>query len=104
MSWKQERGYSTNEYVGEHIQGNLYNKALNNKVKILCNTHRLQKMVNGDNTCGRWASLCVRFYYLNNDEFAALFLNQKYNPDSLVTLMTFLSITDDVTYEKQILS
>jgi len=104
LNWKQERAYSNNEYIKEHLLGNLYRKAINEGYKVTYNQHRLQKMSNGINTCGRWVSTRVRFSYLSNDEFAEIFLNQKYNPDYLVSLLTFFSITDDITYEQEIIT
>jgi hypothetical protein len=103
LTWKQERGYSNNEYVKEHLLGNLLNKAISDGIKVECNTVRLQKMIDNYNTCGRWCSVRVRFSYLSNAEFAKLFINQKMSPDELITLLTMLAITDDIKYEQYII-
>ena len=103
LNWRQERGYSNNEYVKQHLLGRLLNKAMSEGIKIDCNTVRLQKMSDGTNTCGRWVSTRVRFSYLSNTEFAKMFLNQKMSPDEIITILTMLSITDDVKYEQYIL-
>ena len=102
-TWRQERGYSTNEYVKEHLLGNLLNKAMAVGIKVECNTTRLQRMAGGISTCGRWCDSRVRFSYLSNTEFARMFIGQKMSPDEIITLMTLLSITDDVKYEEEIL-
>ena len=103
LTWRQERGYSSNEYVKEHLLGNLLNKAMASGVKVECNTVRLQKMANKINTCGRWCATRIRFSYLSNTEFARLFVNQQQTPDQIITMLTMLSITDDVKYEEEIL-
>lgn len=103
LSWRQELSYSSNGFVKQNLLGDLYNTAMQQGLKVVYSQHRLQDMRSGVNTCGRWCSLRCRFSYLTNDEFAKLFLGQTMKPDALATLMTFISITDDETYENQIL-
>ena len=103
LTWRQERGYSTNEYVKEHLLGRLLNKAMAEGIKVECNTTRLQRMAGGISTCGRWCASRVRFSYLSNSEFAKLFINQKMSPDEIITMLTMFSITDDIKYEQFII-
>ena len=67
LSWVQERAFTDNQFVKRHLLGNLYQTAMNDGYKVIYNKHRLQKMSNGINTCGRWVSCRIRFSYLNND-------------------------------------
>ncbi len=103
LSPTAEIQYSNNIKVKQNILGRLYNKAILNGYKFEYNTYRLQVMSQGNNQCGRWASLRNRFYYLTMHEFAKLFLNQKQSPDYLCTIMTFLSLGGEERNEQAIL-
>ncbi len=52
------------------------------------NNHRLQSFKNDTATCGRWTGARLAFRFLNNDQFAKLFLNNEAKPDALVTALT----------------
>ena len=103
LSPAAEIQYSNNKLVKSNILGRLYAKAQLQGYKFEYNTHRLQKMNQGDNQCGRWSSLRNRFAYLSTDQFAKLFLNQKESPDYLCTILTFLSLAGDQRNESAIL-
>lgn len=49
---------------------------------------RLQKNARETNTCGRWVTARLLMRELTAEQFAKLFLHQKMDPDSYVTLMT----------------
>ena len=102
LSPQQEQGYSTNAQVKQGILNKLYQNAVNQGYRFVWNEHRLQKMASGIDDCGRYASIRCRFHYLSRNEFASLFLNQKYSPDWLVTAMTFLLTKDDINEETRI--
>ena len=103
FSWKQEIPYTTNKFVQKNLLGTLYQKAMNTGYSVVYNPYRLQKMVNANNTCGRWSCVRIRFSYLSSEEFAKLFLNQTMPPDFLVSILTFLSIKEDETDEQAII-
>ena len=102
LSWAQERGYTTNQYVKQHLLGNLYLRAQQDGYQVIYNKYRFQEMKNNINTCGRHACLRARFDYLNNDEYAKLVLKQKETADWLVTIMTFVALNQDETDEQQV--
>ncbi len=60
-------------------------------------------MQNGMNTCGRHISVRLRFYYLNNNEYAKLLLNQSNSPDYIVTIITLLKLDKDNSNEQQLI-
>lgn len=103
MNWMQERGYTKNNYVKQNLLGLLYTKAQYEGWTITWNKYKLQKMKNGISTCGRWSCMRSRMSYLNNDEFAKLFLNQKMNPDWLITCLTFTALDEDENDEETII-
>jgi len=102
LSWTQEMGYTNNQYVKENLLGNLYQQAQAQGWRVVWNQYRFQEMANGISTCGRWACMRARLDYLDNDEFAKLFLKQKEKPDWLITCMTFVALNQDETDEEQI--
>jgi len=83
-------GYTSNQYVKEHLLNNLYKQATFSGYKVQYNEAKLQQMQHSINDCGRWASTRGIFKESTNKEFANLFLNQKLTPDSLICLMTCL--------------
>jgi len=95
ISYVQEMGYTDNEYVKQRLLNNLYDKAMYDGWTVQNNTYRYQEMRDGINTCGRWACIRARFDYLNNDEFAKLFLKQHFSADFYVTLLTFTALSQD---------
>lgn len=103
LSWTQELGYSSNQYVKRNILGEMYNQAQQQGWKVTYNKYRFQEMANSINTCGRHACLRVRFDYLNSDEYAKLFLKQKETADWLVTALTFVALDQDETDEEQVI-
>ena len=102
LSWTQEMGYTDNQYVKQNILGQLYQSAQQQGWKILWNQYRFQEMKDNINTCGRHACLRARFDYLDNDEYAKLFLKQKESADWLVTALTFVALNQDETDEEQV--
>ena len=102
LSYIQERAYTTNPLVKQHLLGNLYTKAQQNGWNVTCNTYRLQQMKSGISTCGRWSCLRIRMQYLSDLEFAKLFLKQGQSPDFIVTMMTFVALGEDETDEETV--
>lgn len=103
LSWTQEIGYTDNQYVKRNLLGQLYQQAQQQGWTITCNNKRLQQMTTGINSCGRWSCLRARMHYLNNDEFAKLFLNQKMKSDWLITALTFVALNEDETNEEAVI-
>ncbi len=102
LSWTQEMGYTSNQYVKQNILGRLYQSAQQQGWKILWNQYRFQEMKDGINTCGRWACMRARLDYLDNDEFAKLFLKQTFKPDWYITCLTFVALNQDQSEEEDI--
>ena len=103
LSWIQERAYTTNPLVKQHLLGNLYTKAQQQGWSVDYNKYRLQKMANGVSTCGRWSTVRIRMQYLSSLEFAKLFLKQKESPDWLVTCLTFVALNEDEDGEETVI-
>ena len=61
-------------------------------------------MKSGVNVCGRWASIRNRFWYLDIEQFKKLFIGQPSSPDYLITIMTFLSLSENETDEQNIIN
>jgi len=93
LSPDAELKYSQNAKVKQNILGSLYSKAAQQGYKLVWNTVDLQKMSRGNNQCGRWAAVRNRFSFLTLPQYASLFTNQKLSPDYLITILTFLSIS-----------
>ena len=93
LSIDAERKYSTSRHVEQNALGTIMTKAIKSGVNFTWNPVRLQLMKDGINTCGRWAAMRNRMYYLTNDEFIKLFMNQREEPDYLITMLTFLTIS-----------
>ncbi len=89
---QEELRYSTSKHVKRNMLGQLYNKLRASGVKVIFNTYRFQQMINGMNTCGRHVATRLRFFYLNNNEYAKLMLNQSNSPDYLVSIITLLKL------------
>lgn len=61
------------------------------KYKVSSNEFQLQMFKEHTNTCGRYASLFIRFRNLSNKEFVDLFTkNKEYSPDFWITAITYL--------------
>ena len=103
LSWVEERSYTTNPLVKQHLLGNLYTKAQQNGWNVTWNKYRLQQMKNGISTCGRWSCMRIRMQYLSSLEFAKLFLKQKESPDFIVTMMTFVALNEDEEDEETVI-
>jgi hypothetical protein len=103
LSWKQEMGYTNNQFVKKNLLGDLYGKAIGEGYRVVCNPYRFQKMETGRNDCGRHAAIRCRFHYLTIHEYAAVFLKQKMSPDWLITCLTFLSLREDEKEEESII-
>ena len=104
LSPEAELQYSTNLKVKKNILGNLFKKAQLQGYKFEWNPYRYQKMANGINVCGRFASIRNRFWYLDNEQIKKLFLGQKESPDFIITMMTFLSLNEDESDEQAIIT
>ena len=100
---QEELRYSTSRHVKYNTLGQLYNKLRASGVKVIYNTHRFQQMINGMNTCGRHVATRLRFFYLNNNEYARLMLHQSNTPDYIVTIITLLKLDKDNSSEEQII-
>ena len=98
----QEAGYTDNTFVKRNLLGDLYDKAQAQGYKIFFNPYKFQVLAKGINTCGRHTSMRCRFHYLTCDEYAKLMLNQKMSADWLVTCLSFIALTDDVSDEEGI--
>ena len=103
LTCKQELGYTDNAFAKRNLLGEMYDKARVEGYNIVFNPYKLQKLANGDNQCGRFASLRCRFHYLNIHEFAKLLLNQTMSADWLVTCLTFIALCEDASDEEQII-
>ena len=103
LSWKQEMGYTDNEYVKRNLLGDLYSKAMVDGYSVVFNPYRFQKMIDGRNDCGRHASMRCRFHYLSVHEYGKLMLKQKMSPDWLVTCLTFITLREDEKDEEKII-
>lgn len=107
ISPEQELGYTSNQYVKRNLLGILYNKAQQQGYKFTFNKYQLQSWGKGVgesiNTCGRWSCMRARMDYLNNDEFASLFLKQRYPPDWYITILTFVALNEDESDEETII-
>lgn len=107
ISPDQELGYTNIQYVKKNILGMLYNKAQQQGWKFTYNKYQLQSWGKGVgesiNTCGRWSCMKARMDYLNNDEFASLFLKQRFPPDWYVTILTFVALSEDEQDEETII-
>ena len=103
ISPDQELGYTTNQYVKRNLLGILYNKAQQQGWTFTYNKYQLQSWDTGINTCGRFCVLRVRMDYLNNDEFASLFLKQRFPPDWYITCLTFVALSEDEQDEETII-
>jgi len=67
-----------------HLTALLYNTGR----QIIYNEYKLQKLVNDNNTCGRWVGMRLILRHLSIKQFAKLFMNKKIGSDFLVTLLT----------------
>jgi hypothetical protein len=103
LSWEQERGYTSNKYVKQNILGDLYAKLPSQGWRVDWNKYKLQQMADNINTCGRFACMRARLDYLDNDEFANLFLHQKMSPDWYITCLTFVALNQDEKDEENII-
>ena len=101
LSPEQEISYTKNQYVKQRVLNNLYADAQEMGWKIIFNTFKLQSFQNNHNVCGRYCCLRVRMDYLDNKQFAKLFLNQKYSPDMLVSMLTFVALNEDEDYNEE---
>ncbi len=54
------------------------------------NNHKFQKMKEDINTCGRWCAMRCNFKDLSLEEFKKMMTNDKYDYDSMVTLLCLL--------------
>jgi hypothetical protein len=82
--------FAKEEYIRNnltHHLTHLLNTAKDDNIKIFYNNKRLQEFEQHINTCGRYCGLFIKLD-LNIDQFNKLLMNNKYNPDELVTLMT----------------
>ena len=98
---QQELTYSTSRHVEANILGKLYAKAQQQHgTKIIFNTVKYQKLTNGINTCGRHASIRLRFHYLTPTQYENLMMKQTMSPDWLVSILTFLELFENQSTEE----
>lgn len=102
LSPQAEIGYSDNQNVKQKILNKMISNFMLEGGRFQWNNTRLQVMKNGNDDCGRYASLRCRFYYLTNEEFCKMFKGQKMSPDWLVCALTFICVRDDVLDQKAI--
>lgn len=102
LSPAAELQYSSNQTVEQNILSKLYQKAIQDGYSFEYNRYRLQKMTDSIATCGKWSSIRILFDYLNNEQFANLFLKQKMKPDQLVCLLTMITLDDEYVNKKVI--
>ena len=102
-TYQQEIGHTSNQFARRNLLGDLYNKAMDDGVNVICNPCKLQQMKSDISTCGRWCGMRCRFNYLSIHEFAKLFMKQKMAPDWLVSCMTFLTLREDEQEEEEII-
>ena len=95
LSPEAELGYTSNKYVKERILNNMYSDAQADGWNCTWNKFKLQRMATGINTCGKWSCVRVRMNYLDDTEFASLFLNQMMPSDWYITAITLVALDDD---------
>ena len=95
LSPQAELQYSTSRHVKSNTLGYLYRKAESQGYKVVWNPYRFQVMANGINTCGRFAAIRNRFWYLNIEQMKTLLLGQKESPDFIITMLTFMSLNEE---------
>lgn len=103
ISWVQEMGYTDNQYVKRNLLGEMYQQAQQQGWTITYNKYQLQSWKTGTATCGRHSCMRARFDFLDNDEYAKLFMRQKETPDFLVTIMTFIALDEEVQDEETVI-
>ena len=104
LSVSAEIQYSKNLNVQKNILGYLFNKAIRLGYNFEYSPYRFQVMKSGVNVCGRWASIRNRFWYLDVEQFKRLFIGQSSSPDYLITIITFLSLSENETDEQNIIN
>jgi len=103
FSWDQELKYSEDtKWTQYNIIGMLMDKAKEQGFKVMWNKYRFQELKDGISTCGKHASIRARFSYLKIDEYAKLMLRQKQSPDYIVTMLTFITLRDNIV-EKELI-
>jgi hypothetical protein len=86
LQMDQELNYAT--YNNESTLTNLVKAS---GYKLIVNKVRLQTFVKDINTCGRWASIRIKFRSISLRDFQTLFkTNRHYNPDFWVSALTYL--------------
>ena len=89
----QELRFSTNPNVERNVLGKLFLKAQQQySVKIEYNTFKYQKLITGNNTCGKHCSFRLRMHFLTNIQYSKLMLNQSMSADWLVSIISFLKL------------
>lgn len=91
----QEIGYTSNIYVKRRLLNILYANIQRQGWTVTFNTFKLQQFGSNISTCGRWCCSRVLFSYLSDKQFAKMFYKQKYSPDELVTLITFIKLNEE---------
>ncbi len=74
--------------MSDQHRGYLLKLLLNQPLRVRYNQYRLQELIEGVNTCGKWA--CVRACYptMNEDQFNKMIRSQKiFTPDELICLL-----------------
>ncbi|MBS1736168.1 MAG: hypothetical protein JSS98_06110 [Bacteroidetes bacterium] len=100
LNASQEIGYTSNLYVKQRLLNILYANIQKQGWKVQFNTNKFQQFGPNISTCGRWSTVKILFSYLDDKEFAKLFYKQKYSPDELVTLITFIKLDEENQFSK----
>lgn len=95
FDWNQELKYSNQPITKQNLIGKLFANAQQQGMKVTFNQNRYQVLKDGVNTCGKHCIMRLKFKYLREDEYGRLMRHQKYTPDEIVTMATFLGLEDN---------
>ena len=96
-----ELQYSSDPITKQNLLMQLYDKAKQDGYNIVYNPYRFQQLKDGINTCGKHSAIRCRFRYLDIEQYKKLMFGQSQDPDYLVSILTFITLHDNVV-EKEI--
>ena len=96
LSLSKETLRHMNGQVIPHIKGLLKEAREKYKYKTIFNNVQLQKFHADVNTCGRYCALRIKLRHINLHRFQSLLINQKHDPDMIVTYLTYLGVDRDI--------
>lgn len=102
FNWDAELKYSQDPITKENVISRIFRQAQQQGINTTYNKNRYQKLADNVTTCGDHTATRLRFRYLKEDEYAKLMFNQKYSPDEMVTMLTFMMVDDNMQDKKLI--